>query len=62
MMGNKKASPPAFPYQDAMLSTTQRTEDLLSRMTLADKAGLLFHTMAFVENPTGKVQNFDLPP
>lgn len=62
MMGNEKASPPAFPYQDATLSTTQRTEDLLSRMTLADKAGLLFHTMAFVENPTGIVQNFDLPP
>ena len=33
----------AFPYQDATLPVEQRVADLLSRMTLEDKAGLLFH-------------------
>jgi beta-glucosidase len=31
-----------FPYQDSFLSISQRVEDLLVRMTLADKAGLMF--------------------
>lgn len=35
-----------FPYQDASLDIDQRVEDLLGRMELADKAGMLFHTMA----------------
>ena len=35
--------PPQFPYQDAALSVEQRVEDLLSRMTLVDKAALMFH-------------------
>ena len=37
---------PAVPYQDAGLSVEQRTEDLLSRLPLADKVGLMFHTIA----------------
>ncbi|MGY4710385.1 glycoside hydrolase family 3 protein [Mycolicibacterium sp. CBM1] len=41
---------PESPYQDAGLSAEQRTEDLLSRLPLPDKVGLLFHTMAL---PTG---------
>ncbi len=36
---------PQFPYQDASLSIGPRVEDLLARMTLADKAGLMFHTI-----------------
>lgn len=32
-----------FPFQDATLPVAQRVEDLLSRLTLADKAGLMFH-------------------
>ncbi|WP_406136005.1 glycoside hydrolase family 3 protein [Streptomyces sp. NBC_01089] len=39
---------PRFPYQDAALPIEQRVEDLLDRMTLQDKAGLMFHEMAFV--------------
>jgi beta-glucosidase len=31
-----------FPYQDSSLSVSQRVEDLLARMTLADKAGLMY--------------------
>jgi beta-glucosidase len=34
------------PYLDATLSVRQRTEDLLSRLPLADKVGLMFHTIA----------------
>ena len=33
------------PYRDPRLPRDQRVEDLLSRMTLTDKAGLLFHDM-----------------
>lgn len=36
----------AYPYQDAGLPVEQRTEDLLSRLPLADKVGLMFHTIA----------------
>jgi beta-glucosidase len=37
-----KASPP---YRDASLSVDDRVEDLLGRMTLAEKAGQMFHDM-----------------
>ncbi|MFC7529333.1 glycoside hydrolase family 3 protein [Actinoplanes sp. GCM10030250] len=36
------------PYQDATLAVDQRVEDLLSRMALEDKAGLLFQQLASV--------------
>lgn len=39
---------PQHPYQDAALDVDQRVADLLSRMDLADKAGLLFQPMADV--------------
>lgn len=35
-----------FPYQDASRDVAQRVEDLLARMTLHDKAGLMFQPMA----------------
>jgi len=35
------AAKPKFPYQDSSLPTSQRVEDLLSRMTLDEKAGQL---------------------
>ena len=40
------------PYQDPALDVDQRVEDLLSRMELADKAGLMFHDMV-VMGPDG---------
>ncbi|MFJ7202358.1 glycoside hydrolase family 3 protein [Streptomyces sp. NPDC098789] len=36
---------PQHPYQDAGLPVERRVEDLLSRMTLEEKAGQLFHSM-----------------
>jgi beta-glucosidase len=38
------------PYEDSRLPIDERVEDLLSQMTLAEKAGLMFHTML----PMGK--------
>ncbi len=40
-----------LPYQDPSLPTEQRVCDLLSRLDLTDKVGLMFHTMAFVGDP-----------
>ena len=37
-----------FPYQDSTLDVKQRVEDLLSRMDLEDKVGLMFHPIATV--------------
>lgn len=47
-------STPRFPYQDPTLSDEQRVEDLLSRMELDDKAGLLFQ-------PVGTIGALDDP-
>lgn len=41
------------PYEDPRRPLEERVEDLLSQMTLEEKAGLLFHTMAAVEAPGG---------
>ena len=38
---------PRYPYQDDQLSVDQRVDDLLARMSLADKAGLMFHALIF---------------
>lgn len=40
------------PYEDPSRPIEERVEDLLSRMTLEEKAGMLFHTAAIV-NPKG---------
>lgn len=40
------------PYEDPRRPVHERIEDLLSQMTLEEKAGMLFHTMAAIE-PTG---------
>lgn len=42
------AGPARFPYQDATLPVGQRVDDLLSRMEVEDKAGLMFQPMATV--------------
>ncbi|GAA4679954.1 glycoside hydrolase family 3 protein [Frondihabitans cladoniiphilus] len=55
------SSASTFPYQDATLAIEQRVEDLLSRLELADKAGLLFHTMTSVSDPTVINTEFTLP-
>jgi len=39
-------SSPTHPYQDPSLSPAQRAEDLLSRLPLEDKAGLMFQPLA----------------
>ena len=49
---HKSASPL---YKDATLPVEQRVEDLLGRMTLAEKAGLMFHTM-IRPGPNGTLQ------
>jgi beta-glucosidase len=36
---------PRFPYQDPQLDIDRRVADLMARMTLPDKSGLLFHDM-----------------
>ncbi|RJL24235.1 glycoside hydrolase family 3 protein [Bailinhaonella thermotolerans] len=41
-----------LPYQDPSLPVEERVEDLLGRMTLEEKAGLMFHTMLAM-NPDG---------
>ena len=46
----------AMPYQDPQIPIEERVEDLLGRMTLAEKAGLMFHTMVMIA-PDG---DFDL--
>ena len=39
---------PTAPYRDPSLSPEQRVEDLLARLTLADKAGLMFQDMVLI--------------
>jgi beta-glucosidase len=39
---------PRFPFQDSTLPVPQRVEDLLSRMSLEDKAGMMFYAHAVV--------------
>jgi beta-glucosidase len=48
-----------FPYQDPGLAIEQRVEDILPRLTLLDKAGLMFHTMAVPTDP--EIQLFGAP-
>nr|WP_294692189.1 glycoside hydrolase family 3 N-terminal domain-containing protein [uncultured Friedmanniella sp.] len=39
---------PSAPYRDPSVPVEQRVEDLLGRMSLEDKAGLMFHDMAMI--------------
>lgn len=55
-------TPTTFPYQDSQLPLENRVEDLLSRMTLEDKAGVLFHTMVAAGDLDGTNPYVPLPP
>jgi beta-glucosidase len=46
------------PYQDPSLDVDRRVEDLLSRLGLSDKAGLMFHDMV-VMGPGGSLAGAD---
>ncbi|WP_330280484.1 MULTISPECIES: glycoside hydrolase family 3 N-terminal domain-containing protein [unclassified Streptomyces] len=47
------------PYQNPELPVEQRVEDLLSRMTLAEKAGQLFHTMLAMKPEGSTIEKGD---
>lgn len=47
-----------LPYQDPKRPIDERAEDLLGRMTVAEKAGLMFHPMTFL--PPDGVFNSDM--
>ncbi|GAA2483518.1 glycoside hydrolase family 3 protein [Winogradskya humida] len=49
-----------YPYENPELTVDQRVDDLLDRLTLAEKAGLMFHTMAAVD-PDGTLHEPDGP-
>ncbi|MCZ9880611.1 glycoside hydrolase family 3 N-terminal domain-containing protein [Arthrobacter sp. B2a2-09] len=45
-----------YPYSDAALEVEARVSDLLSRMTLDDKVGLIFHSSTGLANPESRDQ------
>jgi hypothetical protein len=49
---------PIYPYLDPVLAPEQRAEDLLSRMSLEDKAGQLFHSQIGM-GPDGTLADAD---
>ena len=50
--------PKAAPYQDPLAPVSVRVADLTARMTLPEKAGLLFHTMIGI-GPDGRLADAD---
>ncbi len=50
-----------FPYEDPVLPVDQRVADLLGRMTVEDKAGLMFQSMTAYSDPDQRVDAFGLP-
>ena len=51
-----------FPYQDPQLGVGQRVADLMARMSLEDKAGLLFHDMVAPGDLDASSPFVSLPP
>ncbi|PJJ55782.1 glycoside hydrolase family 3 protein [Compostimonas suwonensis] len=51
-----------FPYQDETIAIDKRVDDLLSRLSLAEKAGALFHPMGTLEPIDVGNAEFGLPP
>ncbi|KFA80349.1 hypothetical protein S40288_08437 [Stachybotrys chartarum IBT 40288] len=45
----RAASNQTYPYQNASLCLEARVDDLMSRMTLEEKAGQMFHARTFIE-------------
>lgn len=50
-----------YPYQDASLPVEQRVDDLLSRMSLADKAGQMFQPLGPIGTDFDKASGFGSP-
>lgn len=51
----------SFPHQDPTLSPEQRAASLLSRMTVEDKVGLMFQSIALLGDPDADVAWLGLP-
>ncbi|MBD0708166.1 MULTISPECIES: glycoside hydrolase family 3 protein [unclassified Streptomyces] len=50
-----------FPYQDPTLSVDQRVEDLLGRLPIEDKAGLMFHPLGSTAPDLAEPGHFGMP-
>ena len=56
------AATPSFPFWDPSLSWTERVDDLVSRLTLAEKVGQMSHGGASENSPTPAIDRLGIKP